>query len=210
MTLLTSLQNRFVIVLATITLIGSGIVSAKTPKKFTIEGQVLDENGDGVKKAEVTLHFDGESKLKKPASTNKKGAFSLSWKKFKPGDYTIKAMHEDEGSAELIITLTEDALDEKEWKKGKKDIGEMALSTTTPEAPLADQSQTIESTGGGAQSSVPMSAVNIPNLATAVPKTPAATGVPSKHFIVNELSFEIFPSDIMLDENKLESIAKAL
>jgi hypothetical protein len=89
-------------------------------------------------------------------------------------------MHEDEGTAELIITLTEDALEEKEWKKGKKDIGEMSLSTVITEAPIADQSQGMESMGGGAQSSVPMSSVNVPNLATAVPKTPAATGVPSK------------------------------
>jgi len=191
MTLTTSLQKRFVIALAMIALIGNGILSAKTPKKFTIEGRVLDENGDGVRKAEVELFFDGEPKLKKPVSTNKKGAFSLSWKKFKPGDYTIKATHEDDGTDELIITLTEDALEEKEWKKGKKDIGEMSLSTAAPEAPLADQGQTMESMGASTRSNAPMSAVKVPNLATAVPKTPAATGVPSKHFIVNELSFEI-------------------
>ena len=125
MTLTTSLQKRFVIAIAMIALIGNGILSAKTPKKFTIEGRVLDENGDGVRKAEVELFFDGEPKLKKPVSTNKKGAFSLSWKKFKPGDYTIKATHEDEGIDELIITLPEDALEEKEWKKGKKEIGKV-------------------------------------------------------------------------------------
>ena len=121
MTLLTSLQKRFIIVLALLTLFGGGIY-AKTPKKFTLEGKVLDEDGKGVKKAEVTVLFDGESKLKKPAKTKgKKGAFSITIKKFEPGDYTISASHEDAGTAELIITLTEDALDEKEWKKGKKD-----------------------------------------------------------------------------------------
>ena len=59
MTLTTSLQKRFVIAIAMIALIGNGILSAKTPKKFTIEGRVLDENGDGVRKAEVELFFDG-------------------------------------------------------------------------------------------------------------------------------------------------------
>ena len=65
MTLLTSLQKRFIIVITLLTLFGSGI-HAKTPKKFTIDGKVVDENGDGVKKAEITVLFDGESKLKKP------------------------------------------------------------------------------------------------------------------------------------------------
>ena len=187
MTLLTSLQKRFIIVLALLTLFGGGIY-AKTPKKFTLEGKVLDEDGKGVKKAEVTVLFDGESKLKKPAQTKgKKGAFSITIKKFEPGDYTISATHEDAGTAELIITLTEDALDKKEWKKGKKDIGELALSTTPPEAPVAEESVK----GGQAAGKMAMAAVTVPTLEAATPRTPEATGIPSKHFIVNELSFEI-------------------
>ena len=80
MTLLTSLQKRFIIVLALLTLFG-GVIYAKTPKKFTLEGRVLDGDGKCVKKAEVTVLFDGESKLKKPAQTKgKKGAFSITIK----------------------------------------------------------------------------------------------------------------------------------
>ena len=45
MTLLTSLQKRFIIVLALLTLFGGGIY-AKTPKKFTLEGKILDEDGN--------------------------------------------------------------------------------------------------------------------------------------------------------------------
>ena len=187
MTLLTSLQKRFIIVITLLTLFGSGI-HAKTPKKFTLDGKVVDENGDPVKKAEVTILFDGESKLKKPAETKKKGGFSATIKKFKPGDYTISITHDDAGTGELIVTLTEDALDEKEWKKGKKDIGEVTISTSPPETPVAQEST---ETGQATGSSAAMAGITVPTLQAATPRTPEATGVPSKHFIVNELSFEI-------------------
>ena len=186
MTLLTILQKRFIIVIAFLMLLGSGIY-AKTPKKFTLNGVAVDDMGEGIKKAEVNVLFDGESVLKKPGETKKKGDFSVTIKKFEPGDYIITASHNDAGNAELVITLTEDALEEKEWKKGKKDIGEMFLSTAVPEPPV--ENDVAQASQGAPETA--MSAVTVPSLEASKPRTPEATGIPSKHFIVNELSFEI-------------------
>ena len=186
MTLLTILQKRFIIVIAFLMLLGSGIY-AKTPKKFTLNGVAVDDMGEGIKKAEVNVLFDGESVLKKPGKTKKKGDFSVTIKKFEPGDYIITASHNDAGNAELVITLTEDALEEKEWKKGKKDIGEMFLSTAVPEPPV--ENDAAQASQGAPETA--MSAVTVPSLEASKPRTPEATGIPSKHFIVNELSFEI-------------------
>ena len=62
MTLTTSLQKRFVIAIAMIALIGNGILSAKTPKKFTIEGRVLD--GWSQKSRGRTLLMENQAKTR--------------------------------------------------------------------------------------------------------------------------------------------------
>ena len=59
MTLLTSLHKRSRIVLTILALFCTAIF-AKTPKKFTLSGKIVGDNGDAVKKAEVTVLFHGE------------------------------------------------------------------------------------------------------------------------------------------------------
>ncbi len=178
MTLLKSLQIR----VATVTILlifSGGLLNAKS---FTVSGKVVDDNGDPVGKAKVDVLLDGDSQLKKPVETNKKkGTFSAKIKDFEPGDYTISIEHGDKGTGSIMISLD----------KGKKeDVGEIPISNA-PKEELVEETPT-QSTQAQQQLSTGASLPTaIPNLEPSLPRTPEATGVPSKHFIVNELSFEI-------------------
>ena len=156
-----------------------GLLNAKS---FTLTGKVVDDNGDPVGKAKVDVLLDGDSQLKKPVETHKKkGAFSVKIKDFEPGDYSINIEHGDKGTGSLMITLDQGK---------KKDLGEISISNA-PKEEVAEEALT-ESTQPQQQSSAGANLpTSIPNLEPSLPRTPEATGVPSKHFIVNELSFEI-------------------
>ena len=157
MTLLKSLQKRFILATAVFVLLGAFVFA----KGVTLSGRIVDSDGKKVKKAMLTLLSGGE--VVKEDKTGGNGKFKF--KKLEEGDYVLQASHDELGSAETIITLTE-----------KKDIGDLALSTEKASAPVAGA---IDAAKQPARVSV------------TVPQTMEAMGSPSKDFILNELNFEI-------------------
>ena len=171
MTLLKSQQLRLATVVALFICYG-GILNAKS---FTITGKIVDDNDDPVGKANVDVLLDGESQLKKPTQTHKKkGTFSVKIKDFEPGDYTVSVEHSDKGTGSLMISLDEGK---------KKDLGEIPISNA-PKEVVAEGNPGESTQQSKAPKSMPTS---IPSLEPSLPRAPEATGVPSKHFIVNEL-----------------------
>ena len=162
MTLLQSLQKRFILATAVFMLLGTFVLA----KGVTLSGRIVDSDGKKVKKAMLTLLSGGE--VVKEDKTGGNGKFKF--KKLEEGDYVLQASHDELGSAETIITLTE-----------KKDIGDLALSTEKASAPAAGTTPE-----GG------IDAVKQPDrVSVTVPQTMEAMGSPSKDFILNELNFEI-------------------
>lgn len=175
MTLLKSLQTR----VATVTILLMFFGGAVNAKSFTITGKVVDDDGEPVGKAKVDILLDGDSQLKKPIETHKKkGTFTAKLKDFEPGDYTVSVEHGGKGTGSLMISLDQGK---------KKDLGEIPISNA-PKEQVAEEKSTQPNQQPTAGMSLPTA---IPNLEPSLPRTPEATGVPSKHFIVNELSFEI-------------------
>ena len=162
MTLLISLQKRFVIATVVLTLLGSTLYAKG---KLTISGRIIDSDGKKVKKATVTLLSGGEVVSEEKTGGNGKFKF----KKLEEGEYILQASHDERGSAEKIVTLTE-----------KQDVGDITLSTVKPRAPIAD-SGPKDNTG----------AKTTERISVTVPQTMEAMGSPSKDFILNELNFEI-------------------
>ena len=161
MTLLKCTLKRFLFATIIFMLAGS-ILSAKG--KLTLTGQVLDSDGDKVKKAELTLRKDGD--VVEEDKTKGNGKFKF--KKLAEGDYVLEATHEDLGSAEKAFTLSDDY-----------DLGKITLSTEKPASPVATESSTTEAASMAAAVSV------------TVPQTIEAMGGSNKDFIINELNFEI-------------------
>ena len=157
MTLLKSLQKRFILATAVFMLLGTFVFA----KGVTLSGRIVDSDGKKVKKAMLTLLSGGE--VVKEDKTGGNGKFKF--KKLEEGDYVLQASHDELGSAETIITLTE-----------KKDIGDLALSTEKTSAPVAG---------------VTDAAKQADRVSVTVPQTMEAMGSPSKDFILNELNFEI-------------------
>jgi len=157
MTLLKSLQKRFILATAVFMLLGTFVFA----KGVTLSGRIVDSDGKKVKKAMLTLLSGGE--VVKEDKTGGNGKFKF--KKLEEGDYVLQASHDELGSAETIITLTE-----------KKDIGDLALSTEKASAPVAG---------------VTDAAKQADRVSVTVPQTMEAMGSPSKDFILNELNFEI-------------------
>ena len=162
MTLLKSLQKRFILATAVFMLLGTFVLA----KGVTLSGRIVDSDGKKVKKAMLTLLSGGE--VVKEDKTGGNGKFKF--KKLEEGDYVLQASHDELGSAETIITLTE-----------KKDIGDLALSTEKASAPVADATPE-----GGRDAAKQPGRVSV-----TVPQTMEAMGSPSKDFILNELNFEI-------------------
>ena len=165
MTLLKCTMKRIFFAAVTFMLVGN-LLSAKG--KLTLTGQVLDADGDKVKKAEIALRKDGD--LVEEEKTKGNGKFKF--KKLEEGDYVLEVTHEDFGSAEKAFTLSEDY-----------DLGEVILSTE----PAASPKAVLSSSEGNAiaENKIP-TAVSV-----AVPQTVEAMGSPNKDFIINELNFEI-------------------
>ena len=161
MTLLKCTLKRFLFATIIFMLAGS-ILSAKG--KLTLTGQVLDSDGDKVKKAELTLRKDGD--IVEEDKTKGNGKFKF--KKLAEGDYVLEATHEDLGSSEKAFTLSDDY-----------DLGEITLSTEKPASPVATESSVAEAASMAAAVSV------------TVPQTIEAMGGSNKDFIINELNFEI-------------------
>jgi len=165
MTLLKCTMRR--ILFATIIFMLAGnILSAKG--KLTLSGQVVDEDGEKVKKAELTLRKDGD--VVEEDKTKGNGKFKF--KKLEEGDYVLEVSHEDFGSAEKAFTLSEDY-----------DLGEVTLSTE----PVSSTVIATNSTSG--EASIPND--NPISVSVTVPQTVESMGSPNKDFIINELNFEI-------------------
>ena len=161
MTLIDNITRRCIIAIISFTLVGN-IASAKG--KIKLSGRIIDSDDEKVKDATVLLLSDGDEVGNE--STGRKGTFRF--KKLDEGEYVLRASHDDLGSAEKIITLSEDL-----------DIGDLALSIAKPEPSVAEINQeTIVNT-------------KKQNVSIEVPKTIQAMGAPSKDFIINELNFEI-------------------
>lgn len=114
-----SLQKRFVFAIAVFLFIGAFAFG----KGVTLSGIIVDSGGQKVKKATVTLLSGGEAV--KEDKSSRKGKFKL--KKLDLGDYVLRASHEEFGSAEMIITLSEN-----------KDIGEFPLALKVESEPVVD------------------------------------------------------------------------
>ena len=155
MTLNKSLFKRTISVVAILIFAGTVAFS----KSFTLSGTVVGTDGKAVKKAMVTILSDG--KVIKDEKTGGNGKFKF--KKLKPSEYVLQAVHGNYGEAEKIITLA-----------GNLDIGKFALSKE-PKAPQEVATEVVASSAAEAST----------------PQTPQAAGSPSKDFILNELNFEI-------------------
>ena len=166
MTLLKSLQKRFILATAVFMLLGTFVFA----KGVTLSGRIVDSDGKKVKKAMLTLLSGGE--VVKEDKTGGNGKFKF--KKLEEGDYVLQASHDELGSAETIITLTD-----------KKDIGDLALSTEQTSAPVASAAPEVGSNASFQQVKQP------DRVSVTVPQTMEAMGSPSKDFILNELNFEI-------------------
>ena len=114
-----SLQKRFVFAIAVFLFIGAFAFG----KGVTLSGIIVDSGGQKVKKATVTLLSGGE--VVKEDKSSRRGKFKL--KKLDLGDYVLRASHEEFGSAEMIITLSEN-----------KDIGEFPLALKVKSKPVVD------------------------------------------------------------------------
>ena len=159
MTLSNSIQKRFIVATIALTLMGS-LIFAKG--KIKLSGTIVDSDDDNVKNASVLL-LSGADEVASE-ETGRKGTFKF--KKLEEGEYVLRASHDDFGSAEKIITLSENI-----------DIGEIVLSVAKPEPSIATKSPDVNS--------------NEQQVSVEVPKTMQAMGSPSKDFIINELNFEI-------------------
>ncbi len=168
MTLTQSLQKRFVFATVVYILIGTLAFA----KGVTLSGRVVNSDGKKVKKAVLTLLSGGD--VVKEDKTGGNGKFKF--KKLDEGDYVLQATHDEFGSAEMIITLD-----------GKKDIGDLALSTEKPSKSVADANEGKAETGSANESATARSE----RISVTVPQTMEAMGSPSKDFILNELNFEI-------------------
>ena len=162
MTLLQSPQKRFVFAMVIFMFIGD-VSYAKT---YTLNGRVLNTEGDKVKGATLSLFSDGDLITEQETGGNGKFKF----KKIDQGNYVIQASHSEFGSKEVIVDLTEN-----------KDVGNITLSTEKPDPPNSK-----ESLVSGNQAPLQPRQVSV-----TVPQTVQAMGSPSKDFILNELNFEI-------------------
>jgi len=160
MTLLKSLRKRSLVAAVIFTLLGTSVFA----KGVTLSGRIVDSDGKKVKKAMLTLLSGGD--VIEEEKTGGNGKFKF--KKLDKGDYVLQASHDDLGSAETIITLSDD-----------KDIGDLALSTkkATPAVAVSGGERAPKKQPG--------------RISVAVPQTMEAMGSPSKDFILNELNFEI-------------------
>ena len=152
-----SLRKCIVYTLSVFLLIGQPLFAAK---KNDLSGIVVGADGGPVKKAVVSIMVDGK---KKEDKTNRKGKFKL--KKIPEGEYTINVSHEEQGTAELSVIITDD-----------KDVGTIPLSTkaSATARPKTKPKETV---------------AKVVDVAT--PKQSTATGGASSDFILNELNFEI-------------------
>ena len=166
MTLLKSLQKRSIFATAVFMFLGTFVFA----KGVTLSGRIVDSDGKKVKKAMLTLLSGGE--VVEEDKTGRNGKFKF--KKLEEGDYVLQASHDELGSAETIITLTE-----------KKDIGDLALSTEKASAPAEG------ATPEGGANAISEQRKQPDRVSVTVPQTMEAMGSPSKDFILNELNFEI-------------------
>ncbi len=88
MTLLISLQKRFVIATVVLTLLGSTLYAKG---KLTLSGRIIDSDGKKVKKATVTLLSGGEVVSEEKTGGNGKFKF----KKLEEGEYVLQASHDE-------------------------------------------------------------------------------------------------------------------
>jgi len=162
MTLLQSPQKRFVFAMVIFMFIGNSPYA----KTYTLNGRVLNSQGDKVKGATLSLFSDGDLITEQETSGNGKFKF----KKINAGSYVIQASHGQFGSKETIVDLTDD-----------KDVGNITLSTEKPDPPKPENNIASE-----LKTSIQPRQVSV-----TVPQTMEAMGSPSKDFILNELNFEI-------------------
>ena len=164
MTLLKCTKKR-IFFATTIFMLVSGSTYARSLK---LEGTVLNENGDKVKKAEVMLSREGAS----PDEEKTKGNGKFRFKKLEEGDYVLSVSHEDHGSADTSFFLSENI-----------DLGEIILSTKPAVSPVMAANSTVGEASAANTTPVAVSVT--------VPQTVESMGSPNKDFIINELNFEI-------------------
>lgn len=162
MTLLQSQQKRFVFAMVIFMFIGNFAYS----KTYTLNGRVMDSDGEKAKNTTLSLFMDGD--LLREEKTGGNGKFKF--KKLEEGEYVLQASNDVSGSNETIVSLTDN-----------KDLGEIILSTKKADPPSAP----IAGTSGQNFSQQPK------QISVTVPQTMEAMGSPSKDFILNELNFEI-------------------
>lgn len=164
MTLLKCTKKR-IFFATTIFMLVSGSTYARSLK---LEGTVLNENGDKVKKAKVMLNREGAS----PDEEKTKGNGKFRFKKLEEGDYVLSVSHEDHGSADTSFFLSENI-----------DLGEIILSTKPAVSPVMAANSTVGEASAANTTPVAVSVT--------VPQTVESMGSPNKDFIINELNFEI-------------------
>ncbi len=163
MTLIISLQKRVVLATVVITFLGSFLFAKG---KNTLSGVVVDQDGKNAKGAKVVLLSDGQVISEDEVGGNGKFKF----KKLEEGDYVLQASHNQMGSAEMVVSVTDDV------------ARTISLSTEPP--PVAEPDS--EALANQSQSSDGPERISV-----TVPQTMEAMGSPSKDFILNELNFEI-------------------
>ena len=131
-------------------------------KGIKLSGKVTDADDKKVKKAIIQLlDMSGEEVGEEKTS----GSGKYSFKKLEPGEYTLKAFHDEKGSGQVSVVLAEGD------KKKEVDI------TISVDAPAVDI-QTNDIAANGQSSSSPLEKRLIQD-ANAIPtkiKSPTATG----------------------------------
>mgnify|MGYP001156789208 FL=1 len=166
MTLIKCTTKRIFFAITIFMLVDSSLFA----KKLTLEGQILDDNGKKVKKAELTLSKDGA--VLEEERTKGNGKFKF--KKLEEGEYVLNASHEEHGSKDTTFFLSENI-----------NLGEIFLSNQPKVNPVA----AVASTMGDA--SQPTTSLAPSAMSVTVPQTMESMGSSSKDFIINELNFEI-------------------
>ena len=82
----------------------------KAKTKFIVSGTVVDANGNGLKKVDITILDENEKKVKSGKS-KKNGEFKF--KKIPSGSYTLVTRHKDEGLLETAFSILSKDLDLK-------------------------------------------------------------------------------------------------
>ena len=150
-------------------------------KGIKLFGKVTDADDKKVKKAIIRLlDMSGEEVGEEKTGGNGKYSFN----KLEPGEYTLKASHDEKGSGQASVVLAEG--DKK--KEVDTTISIVAPSVDTQTNDVATNGQP---TSGASPPHLEKRLIQDANAIATKIKSPTAAGGSDRDFVINELNFEI-------------------